>query len=74
MAYYIAAYKTGTYPTITKDRVFLWSRLYPAAATSPDPVARPANWQWVSYVFTSYLPIVTYFIRRRETTYGLSCS
>ncbi|KAK7689672.1 hypothetical protein QCA50_007467 [Cerrena zonata] len=46
MSYYITAYKTGIYPTITKDRVFLWGRLYPAAADSPDPVPRPNNWQW----------------------------
>ena len=47
MSYYITAYKTGSYPAVTKDRIFLWGRLYPAAANSPDPVARPNNWQWV---------------------------
>ncbi|KAK7689670.1 hypothetical protein QCA50_007465 [Cerrena zonata] len=46
MSYYIAAYKTGVYPAITKDRIFLWGRLYPAAAGAPDPVAKPDNWQW----------------------------
>lgn len=48
MKYYIAAYKTGTYPTIAKDRVFLWGRLAPANATAPaDSVGKPTNWQWV---------------------------
>lgn len=48
MHYYIKAYKNGSYPTIHRDRVFLWARLYPANATAPDPVGRPANWEWVS--------------------------
>ena len=48
MKYYITAYKTGIYPAVTKDRVFTWARLYPAAASAPDPVGKPANWQWVS--------------------------
>ncbi|OJT10982.1 Glucan endo-1,3-alpha-glucosidase agn1 [Trametes pubescens] len=47
MKYYIAAYKTGTYPAIAKDRVFLWGRLAPANATAPaDSVGKPTNWQW----------------------------
>ncbi|KAI0827200.1 glycosyl hydrolase family 71-domain-containing protein [Trametes gibbosa] len=47
MQYYISAYKTGAYPTITKDRVFLWGRLYPANASAPaDTVGKPANYQW----------------------------
>ena len=48
MKYYITAYKTGIYPAVTKDRVFTWARLYPAAADAPDSVGKPANWQWVS--------------------------
>ncbi|KAH9855566.1 glycosyl hydrolase family 71-domain-containing protein [Lenzites betulinus] len=47
MQYYITAYKTGAYPTITKDRVFLWGRLYPANASVPaDTVGKPANYEW----------------------------
>ncbi|RPD65177.1 glycoside hydrolase family 71 protein [Lentinus tigrinus ALCF2SS1-6] len=46
MKYYIAAYKTGSYPAITKDRVFLWARLYPVNATAPDSVGKPANSAW----------------------------
>lgn len=49
MQYYITAYKTGVYPTISRDRIFLWGRLYPQNATSPDPVPKPTNWQWVSF-------------------------
>ncbi|CAL1709944.1 unnamed protein product [Somion occarium] len=46
MQYYIAAYKTGSDPLISKDRIFLWGRLYPAGADAPDGVGRPDNWQW----------------------------
>lgn len=47
MQYFITAYKTGSYPAVGKDRIFLWSRLYPAGADAPDNVGRPDNWQWV---------------------------
>ena len=50
MKYYICAYKTGMYPQVIKDRVFLWGRLYPKNADPPagaDPVGRPANWDSV---------------------------
>lgn len=47
MHYYIVAFKTGQYPTITKDRAFVWGRLYPKGVDVPnDPVGRPRNWQF----------------------------
>ncbi|TCD60933.1 hypothetical protein EIP91_009286 [Steccherinum ochraceum] len=46
MQYYITAYKTGAYPAVARDRTFLWGRLYPVNATSPDPVAKPTNYLW----------------------------
>ena len=50
MAYYISAFKTGSYPPITKDRIFLWGRLYPTNATAEhDNVGKPDHWEWVSY-------------------------
>ena len=59
MKYYITAYKTGIYPAVTKDRVFTWARLYPAAADAPDSVGKPANWQWVSlFSFFSSSPLL----------------
>ncbi|KAF4573215.1 hypothetical protein EYR36_007725 [Pleurotus pulmonarius] len=39
--YYIEAYKTGSYPSISRDHVFLWARLFPAAASTTDSVSRP---------------------------------
>ncbi|KAJ7718317.1 glycosyl hydrolase family 71-domain-containing protein [Mycena metata] len=45
-AYYAQAFKTGDYPVIGRDRIFLWSRLYPSNANANDSLGRPANWQW----------------------------
>ncbi|KAI8970639.1 glycoside hydrolase family 71 protein [Trametes punicea] len=67
MHHYIAAYKTGSYPPITKDRVFMWGRLYPANATAPDPVGKPANWQWAQ----DYLWAITLLTAPANVT--LSC-
>lgn len=48
MSYYITAYKTGTYPAITKDEIYLWGRLYPKAAVATlDTVPIPTNADWV---------------------------
>ncbi|KIL63226.1 glycoside hydrolase family 71 protein [Amanita muscaria Koide BX008] len=42
--YYATAFKTGTYPPITSDQIYMWSRPHAAKATaSNDPVARPTN-------------------------------
>ncbi|KAF8555251.1 glycoside hydrolase family 71 protein [Imleria badia] len=44
-SYYATAFKTGTYPAISKDQIVIWSRPHPAFATAPDPVGRPANYE-----------------------------
>ncbi|KAI0646055.1 glycoside hydrolase family 71 protein [Trametes meyenii] len=67
MQYYITAYKTGLYPDIRKDRVFLWSRLHPANATAPDDVGMPDNAQWTQ----DYLWAVTLLTDSANVT--LSC-
>ncbi|KAJ3563808.1 hypothetical protein NP233_g8693 [Leucocoprinus birnbaumii] len=47
MYYYIVAFKTGKYPPIDKDRVFLWGRLYPKDLdVVADPVGKPRNWDF----------------------------
>jgi len=43
--YYATAFKTGQFPTIEKDQIIMWSRPHAAAATAPDPVGPPANFQ-----------------------------
>ena len=45
--YYIQAYKTGTYPTVNQDQVYIWARPHPKNANAPDPVAKPNNYEMV---------------------------
>lgn len=49
--YYATAWKTGSYPTITKDQIFLSSRPHSRDAVIDDPVGKPSNWQWVRIAF-----------------------
>ncbi|CAK9783200.1 hypothetical protein CC85DRAFT_287563 [Cutaneotrichosporon oleaginosum] len=44
--YYATAYKTGSYPPIEKDQIIVWARPHSALATAPDPVGRPAGYDW----------------------------
>ncbi|KAI0056333.1 glycoside hydrolase [Artomyces pyxidatus] len=47
MPYYIEAFKTGAYPNVEQDKVYMWARLAPANATaSGDNVGQPSNWEW----------------------------
>lgn len=41
--YYATAFKQGSYPSITQDKVFLWARPHPRDAVAPDHVPRPTN-------------------------------
>ncbi|KAJ3885100.1 glycosyl hydrolase family 71-domain-containing protein [Lentinula edodes] len=48
-AYYIAAFKTGTYPKITKDTIYFWLRPHPAGINAnKDPLPKPEGWDWTS--------------------------
>ncbi|KAJ9123152.1 hypothetical protein QFC22_001345 [Naganishia vaughanmartiniae] len=43
--YYAQAFKTGSWPTIASDSVFVWARPHPKAATaSNDATGRPTGW------------------------------
>ncbi|KAI0778002.1 glycoside hydrolase family 71 protein [Irpex lacteus] len=45
--YYIAAYKTGTYPHITTDRTFVWGRTYPVdVVATADTLPKPDHYTW----------------------------
>lgn len=48
-SYYAAAFKTGSYPSVSKDQIFMWSRPHPALATAPDPVGPPTNHEIVGF-------------------------
>ena len=47
-AYFARAFKEGRMPPIEQDKLFLWARPHPKAATAPDTVPRPRDWQLVS--------------------------
>ncbi|KAL0959133.1 hypothetical protein HGRIS_014424 [Hohenbuehelia grisea] len=74
MQYYITAFKTGAFPAVSADRIFLWARLYPAGADAPDSIGRPFNWQFVSIptpwrgIFNSHHPCS--FCSRPRITFG----
>ncbi|KAG8808771.1 hypothetical protein FRC17_003790 [Serendipita sp. 399] len=40
-SYYAQAFKTGSFPIIAEDRVFVWARPHPKDASAPDHVPRP---------------------------------
>ena len=46
--YFIHAFKTGKYPSIEEDRVFVWARPHPRdAIATNDTAGKPENWQLV---------------------------
>jgi glucan endo-1,3-alpha-glucosidase len=57
MMSYAQAYKTGTYPPIARDKVYIWSRPHPCDSTaSQDFVGRQNNSQRVrGFVFPSFI-------------------
>ncbi len=46
-AYYASAFKTGAYPTIQRDKIYVWARPHPRGAPSSDHVPRPKNYELV---------------------------
>ncbi|KAF5340761.1 hypothetical protein D9611_007495 [Ephemerocybe angulata] len=43
--YYATAFKTGKFPEIEKDQIYMWSRPHPVNAQAPDPVPQPTNFE-----------------------------
>ncbi|KAI0044393.1 glycoside hydrolase family 71 protein [Auriscalpium vulgare] len=43
--YYAEAFKTGSFPAITEDKIYMWARTHPRDADAPDPVGKPSNFQ-----------------------------
>ena len=46
-SYYATAFKTGQYPQINEDKLYLWGRPHPKDANAPDPVGKPTNYELV---------------------------
>lgn len=50
-SYYATAFKTGTYPTITEDKIYMWSRPHPKdAEASNDSIGKPNNFDMVRHL------------------------
>ena len=64
--YYISAFKDGTYPSVTRDKIFLWARLYPVNANVPlDTVGRPTGFQFACPPSSAPQPLTNMIIDGR---------
>lgn len=45
--YYATAFKTGSYPALTEDSLYLWARPHPKDADAPDSIGKPTNFELV---------------------------
>ncbi|KAJ7288334.1 glycoside hydrolase [Mycena rebaudengoi] len=43
--YYATAFKTGQFPAVEKDQIFMWSRPHSTNAQAADPVGPPKNFE-----------------------------
>lgn len=59
--YYATAFKTGQYPAVEQDQIYMWSRPHSTNAQAPDPVPQPSNFQLVR--FTPTMLSVMYLIK-----------
>ncbi len=67
-SYYATAYKTGAYPTVTEDKVYIWSRPHPRDAQAQDYVGRPNNADWVRLLAWRDCEVLTHSSRPRTTS------
>jgi len=50
-SYYARAFKTGVYPRITQDRLYIWSRPHAAPAIAEDEsIPKPEHAEWVCVI------------------------
>lgn len=71
-SYYASAFKTGTYPTPSKDQIVMWSRPHPASASaSNDAVGQPLNSQIVCALLISTGSYSNFDNSRLKTRFGL---
>lgn len=55
--YYANAFKSGAYPAITEDNVYIWSRPHSKDAWAPDYVGRPHNADWVCIYLARHIAL-----------------
>lgn len=46
-SYFARAFKSGVYPTIEQDQIFVWARPHPKDAIANEDISRPDNWEFV---------------------------
>ncbi len=46
--YYAAAFKTGAWPRITADKIFIWGRPHGVNDNASDGLGKPQRYDWVT--------------------------
>ena len=46
--YYTTAFKTGVWPSITADKIFIWGRPHGVNDNAPDGLGRPDRYTWAT--------------------------
>jgi len=75
-SYFAFAFKNGHYPKVHQDKIFVWGRPHPKAATaSHDSVPRPNNWELVGISYVSVeiemrVLISVFLLYRQMTSFG----
>ena len=68
--YFAMAYKTGSYPQISQDVIYLWARPHPKAAEAPDPVGKPKNYELVCTSLVTQSEAISLTFLMTTTTTG----
>lgn len=73
--YYADAWRTGVWPTITKNKIYISTRPAPknASPSQYDSVGIPSNWQWVSYPPVSLRNMLSYTLFFSKTDDNIYC-
>ncbi|WVQ85464.1 hypothetical protein IAT38_007629 [Cryptococcus sp. DSM 104549] len=76
--YYATAFKTGSYPTISDDQIFMWARPHSHDATaSSDSIGKPTGWSYTedylyAVVLTTEAATVTLTSGSNTETFSVS--
>ncbi|KAJ3486672.1 hypothetical protein NLI96_g4080 [Meripilus lineatus] len=64
--YYATAFKTGSFPDVTEDKLYMWARPHPKDADAPDGVGKPTNFA----IFEDTLWAVVFATKASMVTLG----
>ena len=78
-AYFAAAYKSGSYPPVSMDTLYMWARPHPANANAAaDPVGKPDNFQldqdvlWAVVLATAPVSVTLYTSDSAQQTFSVT--